>query len=411
MRVDLEGKRCLVTGGTGFIGGRLIERLVLQCGAEVRAVVRNFTNAARMARFPVEMIAGDVADPAVVARAAEGCDIVFHCAYGNSGDADRQRAVTLGGTENVLEAALKGGRTRVVNLSTITVYGPAADGDLTEDMPRVRVGDSYSDSKLDAERACLDYASKHSLPVAVLQPAMVFGPFGPAWTLRILNDLLNARVILVNGGDGWCNAVYVDDVVSAMLLAGVKDEALGEVFLVAGEQPVTWKQFYRRHEQVLGIESTVEMSMAEAEALWNSQAAPRGPKSIFREAIDIFREQSSLRWRVQETTEVAAILRAAGAVTPWRVKNYLKQRLVGEANGAATADAAAGENGKTAAEERPIMRQPPALLKMNAAKTHVRIDKARRLLGYRPEFDFESGMVLTEQWAHWAGFGSEAARA
>ena len=406
MNVDLKGKRCLVTGGTGFIGGRLIERLVLQCGAEVRAIVRNYTNAARMARYPVEMIAGDVADPAVVARAAEGCDIVFHCAYGNAGDAARQREVTLGGTENVLEAALKaGGKTRVVNLSTITVYGPTADGDLTEDMPRVYPGDPYSDSKLDAEKRCIEYAQQHSLPVSVLQPAMVFGPAGPAWTLRILNDLMNARVILVNGGDGWCNAVYVDDVVSAMLLAGVKDEALGEVFLVAAENPVTWKQFYERHEKVLGMKSTVPMSMAEAEALWNENQAPVGPKSLFRETIDIVREQHSLRWRIQETTEVSAILRAAGAVTPWRVKNYLKTRIVGQRD-----EEQEPEPQEKAAEERPLMRQPPGLLKMNAGKTHVRIDKAKRLLGYSPEFDFESGMVLTEQWAHWAGYGKAAAR-
>ena len=405
MNVDLKGKRCLVTGGTGFIGGRLLERLVLQCGAEVRAIVRNYTNAARMARYPVEMIAGDVADPAVVARAAEGCDIIFHCAYGNSGDSDRQREVTLGGTQNVLEAALKGGgKTRVVNLSTITVYGAVADGDLTEDMPRVYPGDAYSDSKLDAEKACIDYAQMHSLPVSVLQPAMVFGPAGPAWTLRILNDLMNAKVILVDGGSGWCNAVYVDDVVSAMLLAGVKDEALGEVFLVAADKPVTWKQFYNRHEQVLGIDSTVEMSMAEAEALWNSNMAPSGPKSLFRETVDIIREQSSLRWRVQETTEVAALLRMAGAVTPWRVKNYLKQRVVGEAEEEAPVE-------EVAPEERQIMRQPPGLLKMNAGKVHVRIEKARRLLGYEPEFDFASGMVLTEQWAHWAGYGKAGVQA
>lgn len=406
MNVDLKGKRCLVTGGTGFIGGRLIERLVLNCGAEVRAIVRNYTNAARMARYPVEMIAGDVSDPAVVARAAEGCDIIFHCAYGNSGDAERQREVTLGGTENVLEAALKaGGKTRVVNLSTITVYGATEDGDLTEDLPRVYPGDAYSDSKLDAEKRCIEYAQKHSLPVSVLQPAMVYGPAGPAWTLRILNDLMNARVILVNGGDGWCNAVYVDDVVSAMLLAGVKDEALGEVFLVAAENPVTWKHFYNRHEQVLGIDSTVEMSMAEAEALWNENLPPTGTKSLFRETIDIIREQHSLRWRVQETTEIAAVLRAAGAVTPWRVKNFLKTRIVGERSDEEPEPEAAPE------EERAIMRQPPGLLKMNAGKTHVRIEKAKRLLGYAPEFDFESGMVLTEQWAHWAGYGEAGARA
>src|SRR5439155_24367624 len=77
---SLQGKRVLVTGATGFIGGRLIERLILEQGAEVVALVHQFRNASRLARFPLSMVGGDVTEAAVVKKAAEGCDAIVHCA-------------------------------------------------------------------------------------------------------------------------------------------------------------------------------------------------------------------------------------------------------------------------------------------------------------------------------------------
>ncbi|MGI9287253.1 MAG: NAD-dependent epimerase/dehydratase family protein, partial [Pseudomonadales bacterium] len=71
-------KTILVTGATGFIGGRLVERLVLEEGANVRALVRNFSSASRIARFPVAMIRGDLTEADKVREAMQGCDVVFH---------------------------------------------------------------------------------------------------------------------------------------------------------------------------------------------------------------------------------------------------------------------------------------------------------------------------------------------
>ena len=83
--VALRGRRVLVTGGSGFIGGRLVERLVRDCGAEVRVLVRGYASAARLARFALDFVHGDVTDAAAMTAAASGCDVVFHCAYGTSG--------------------------------------------------------------------------------------------------------------------------------------------------------------------------------------------------------------------------------------------------------------------------------------------------------------------------------------
>ncbi len=390
MPVELRGRTVLVTGGTGFIGGRLVERLSRQCGAQVRALVRNLMKAPRLARHDVQMIQGDAGVEADVRRAAEGCDVIFHCAYGNSGDDAAQRHGTLGSTQYVLEAAKQNGA-RVVNVSTVAVYGATGDGDLSEDSPRKTGGDAYSESKLAAEQLCVEYTRTHGVPTATVQPTIVYGPFGPAWTLRIFNDLATWRVILPNGGNGLCNAVHVDDVVSAMLLCGERDEAVGEIFLISAAEPVTWKEFFQRNADAIGIaDGTIEMPLAEAEAMWEERNRKRG---FVEQSLGLMREDE-LRWRVGRTLEASALLRFASRVTPWRVKNRVKTMIRGEQ----------GDGAETApeVEQKPIQVLPPVVLRMLAAKTRARIDKAQRLLGYEPAFDFATGMERTAAWARWA---------
>src|SRR3970040_2189076 len=123
----LSGKRILVTGGTGFIGSRLIERLALEGNAKARVLVHYPAHPARVARWPFEMIGGDVLNPADVERAAEGCEIIFHCAYGTSPDETIQRRVNVEGTKNVLYAGLRPKAKRIIHFSTLLVYGVTAD--------------------------------------------------------------------------------------------------------------------------------------------------------------------------------------------------------------------------------------------------------------------------------------------
>src|SRR5437899_10163551 len=102
--MSLQGKKVLVTGGTGFIGGRLVERLVLEWGAQVRVLVRNFAHAVRVARFPIEMVPGDTTDANAMKSAAKGCDAIFHCAYGATADPEKQKAIALKAVEAVAQA-------------------------------------------------------------------------------------------------------------------------------------------------------------------------------------------------------------------------------------------------------------------------------------------------------------------
>lgn len=389
-KFDFSGKRVLVTGGTGFIGGRLVEKLVLECNAKVRVLVRNFASASRIARFPIEMVHGNVTESDDVQAAVDGCDIVFHCAWEVQDSLSMERRVNVEGTRNVLQAALQAGVQRVVHLSTVLVYGAMPDGDFDETTSR-NPDNAYAKSNLETEKLAVSYAG-NGLAVSVLQPTIVYGPYARAWTVGVLNQLKRGRVILVNGGDGLCNAVYIDDMVSAILLAAVKNEAIGEVFLISGERPVTWKEFYGSYEQILGFSSTVSMTAAKAEAYYTRKFR-KG--RLFKEAFSIMREEGSVRQRVLETREVNALMKIARQLLPKQIKQTLRSRF--SSNGIHQPQGVTGV-------EKPILPLHPSIIKVNAAKSGACMDKAKRLLGYRPVFDFESGMRLTEQWARWANY-------
>lgn len=391
MAGDLSTMRVLITGGTGFIGGRLVERLLLESGAKVRVLVRNFARAPRISRFPIEMLPGDVASPDDVERAAEGCDLIFHCAYGNQGSDERRRVDNVQGSKNVLEAALHNSVKRVIHVSTISVYGETAEGELNEEGTRRYTGAVYGDSKLEAEEMALNFATKRGLPVTVLQPTVVYGPYGSTWTVNVLQQLKTGRVILVDGGDGLCNAVYVDDVISAMLLAATKPEAVGQAFLVSGKEPITWREFYARYERMLGVSRTVSMSLAEAEAYYAEKQA--GNTGIISTGIKLLRDPRTHQ-RIFQTREGAALARAARKILPQSAWQALKRQV--KPNG--------GGESPRAAIDKEVVTHPlhPTKLRFMAAKTRVSIEKARRVLGYEPAFDFEAGMDLTEKWARWA---------
>ena len=384
------GKCVLVTGGTGFIGGRLIEHLISKQHTHVRVLVQNFSNAQRIARFPVELIRGDITDPQFVRNAVHRCDVVYHCAYGKTFDPIRNRAITVDGTRCVLDAALREGVRQVVHLSTVMVYGLSTpDGNLDETAPRRRCGLPYGDSKMEAERIAFEYAQRHGLSVTILQPTAVYGPESPGYVIDVLRRLKTGLQILVNNGTGYCNLVYVDDVVRAMLLAAENERAGGEAFIISGERPVTWRDFYGRYEQMIGRSATINMSVAEAVAYCRSrQSRPRLTKEIWRLLRD-----HQVRERLLETAEVTTVKHTIRKLLPqvaWRgVKTLLRER--------------SGTPGKDIKSTNgSIHGLKPELIAFLATKTWNRIDKAKRILGYEPGTGFEAGMNLTEAWARWA---------
>lgn len=368
--MTLKAKTVLVTGGTGSIGGRLVEKLFLEQQANVRVLVRNFSHASRIARFPIEMVGGDITQEASVDAAVRGCEVVFHCAYDFGKSQEQQERVGVVGTENVVKAVLKHKVGRLVHISSISVYEPTADGDLDEMAPKELSGWTYADTKLSAEELVLDYCYHHGLPVAVVQPTIVYGPFVRSWTIGPVRQLTSGRVILVDNGSGYCNAVYIDDVIDAMILAATKEQAVGETFLISGAEPISWQTFFSAYEKVLDLKTIISMTAEKVEKMLRRQ------ESTVYQALSLMWDPNRLL-RMPLSLMVYQVARNLVPQMPWQT---IKRRML----------------------PQPVYMPNRQKLALYRSRTHVRIDKARRLLGYEPVFDFERGMALTARFIRWA---------
>jgi nucleoside-diphosphate-sugar epimerase len=349
----------LITGGSGFIGGRLVESLVAK-GFRIRVATSDVKHCARIAELPVEIMKAGLGDHDALSRAAAGCNVVFHTAYRFGGNAAEQ-AVNLEGTRALAEAFSRSGGRRFVHVSSMCAYGDPLDGDLTEDMPLRQSADAYSDTKRKIDLLLIDMHRSRGLPVTILQPTIVYGPYGTFWTAEMIRQTRSMRIALPGGGAGLCNAVFVDDVVTALMLAAERDAAVGEMFLISGSAPVTWREFYGAFEKMTGRKALVDLD----ETQWA-------------------REQR--RWQ-QSRSLTRRIPRAiARRIVPGSVKAFLRKRPR-----------------RAPDAESPLFFPEGPVRSLFSSKTHIGIEKARRLLGYDPAFNLNDGMALTAQWARLAG--------
>jgi nucleoside-diphosphate-sugar epimerase len=230
--------RALVTGATGFTGSHLVRHL-LTAGYEVRVLVRPASLPAAEALGPVEIALGDLRDRGAVDEAVRGADRVFHL-----GALFREarhpesvyREINVGGTEHVLAAALRHRVGRVVHCSTtgIMAYQPGIPADETAPY---KADDVYQETKLAAERTAVEYARERGLPLAVVRPAMVWGE-GDRRMLKLFRAVARGRFVIIGDGRTMFHFAHVDDVCRGFLLAAERTAALGQIYVIAGAEPV-----------------------------------------------------------------------------------------------------------------------------------------------------------------------------
>lgn len=224
----------LVTGGTGFVGGAILRRLLAE-GRSVRALVRSGEGAAAVSALGAEPAFGDVLNPGSLRDAADGCEIVFHAAGVNEvcgRDPGRMERVNLDGSVAMVWAAAEAGVRRVVYTSSAAAVGEAAGVTATEDTPFSGSDvTAYAASKRRAEAAVLAEAHRRGIEVVSVNPSSVQGPGRTSGTARILIGSLRGRLRVAV--DTVVSLVFVDDCTDAHLLAAERGSP-GERYLVSG---------------------------------------------------------------------------------------------------------------------------------------------------------------------------------
>ena len=269
MPTALEGSRVLITGGAGFIGSHLIERLV----PANRVVVfdnfhRDALTSSGLARRPeVEVQKGDVLDQDALRRAVKGCDAVVHLASIAGVDTVLKNPVltmkvSLLGTYHALEAAREaGGVRRFVDFSTSEVFGRYAYQVTEFDATTLgAVGEArwtYAVAKLATEHLAMNYCKQYGLPTCSIRPFNIYGPrqVGEGAVHHFIVRALKGEPLVVHN-DGsqiraWC---YVDDIVDGILACLQRDEAVGHAFNLGN--PRSTVTIYNLAREILRLSSS-----------------------------------------------------------------------------------------------------------------------------------------------------------
>jgi dihydroflavonol-4-reductase len=230
--------KVLITGASGFVGAAVLRRLLAQ-GHAARALVRPSSPRANLDGLDVEVVEGDLTDPASLIRAVRGCEALYHVAadyrlWTRNPDELYQSNVT--GTRHILRAAGEAGVERIVYTSSVAVLGLHADGTPADEETPSTLEDMighYKRSKFQAEEAVRRMIEDEGLPVVIVNPSTPIGPrdIKPTPTGRTIRDAALGRMPAYV--DTGLNLVHVDDVAEGHLLAFERGK-IGERYILGG---------------------------------------------------------------------------------------------------------------------------------------------------------------------------------
>ena len=246
----------MVTGATGFLGSALVKHLVgtgrpqgiaptaLGGIPALSILARDEKKALQQFGDAVTIIKGDITDEEQVRRAVDGATIIYHCAgrlYHPSVPAELYYRTHVEGTRILLKACQ--GQTqlqRLVHVSTSGVHGITGATPAAEDAPFAPTN-PYEATKLEGELLALKTYWEQGLPVSIVRPGLVYGP-GDLHLLGFFKSIKKGLFRVIDGGKALLHPVYISDMLAALLLCAEHPHAVGRVYTVAGDHPVTIRE-------------------------------------------------------------------------------------------------------------------------------------------------------------------------
>ena len=275
-----------VTGGSGFIGARLIERLRAD-GHEVRALARSKAAADKIRERGGEPVRGDLDNTGAMQAGAEGCELAFHAAatVGDWGTREEFERGNVDGTRNVLQACARAGVRRFVHVGTeaaLLAGDPLVDVDesapLRPDSPVL-----YSATKAQAEQLVLG-AGRDGFETVVVRPRFVWGRGDTTLLPTMVEMARSGRFAWIGGGRHRTSTTHVDNAVEGLVLGATRGRP-GNAYFVTDGEPVVFRQFVSRLLTTQGVQEprrNVPAPVAHAlavgcEAAWRALPLPGRP--------------------------------------------------------------------------------------------------------------------------------------
>ncbi len=358
--------RIAITGASGFVGNRVVEKFYLAGLHDVVPLVYRYSSLTLPARFPISAKVCDHFEVEPLTRAVEGCDAVVHAAFG-SPLSKMSRAI--------YKACDNAGVKRLVILGSASVYNQNPASGTTEESPLPgQPATRYNANKIRSDRIFRSLRSNGKTEIVFLMPGVVYGPRSQ-WIATLANQIMQGRAFLIKEGLGVCNSVYVDNLVEAIRLALEAERVDGEAFFVSDAETVSWREFYgpvlsafgKTFEDVHYIEPRVFQSTAVGRArVW-----------------------------AMETAETPFAQRIKPLV-PFALKKIYKGVMSWSANEGPPVDGALlRPEPVTVAEDMNLMQQ---------CEYKLPNTKAEKLLDYQPLVSFADGMKKSVQWLRFAGY-------
>jgi len=268
-----------VTGGSGFIGGRLIERLRAE-GHTVRALARSDAAGERVRGRGAEPVPGDLSDAGAMLAGAEECEWAFHAAamLGDWGTPEEFEQGNVVGTRNALEACASAGVRRFVHVGTeaaLLAGKPLVNVDetapLRPDSPAL-----YSSTKAKAEQLVRDANRDGSFETVVVRPRFVWGRGDTTLLPTMVQMVRSGRFAWVGGGQHLTSITHVDNTVEGLLLGATRGRP-GNVYFVTDGDPVVFREFVSELLRTQGVEPPTRSLPA-----WLAGAVSAGGESAWR---------------------------------------------------------------------------------------------------------------------------------
>ncbi len=288
--------KVFITGATGFIGGRLTEKLVSE-NHSVTLLVRNISSAAFPQDQQITLVNGDLSDKPALMEGMKGCDWVFHlAAYAKPSYKDPSvvTRINVEGTVNVFRAALESNVRKVIFTSTGGTMSYSHDGKPVDELsnPDPILHTLYEKTKAEAEKIALDF-SREGLDVVTVNPTRVYGP-GKLTESNSLTKIIRAYIegrwrIIPGDGRSIGNYVYIDDIVEGHILAA-RYGRKGERYILGGENH-SFKELFEIIGEAAGNKRTMVnlpagLMKAVAGIVMSYSKITGSPPAITREWLD-----------------------------------------------------------------------------------------------------------------------------